>query len=91
MYKRQLRKNIRKVSKSTICEWLNKNEIYEVNVDNAFDLLSSFDGGTIVNDVLEFGIDTFRRYSANSSSILLSLKECVDRHIKLASDTFRCV
>lgn len=86
-----LRKNIRKVSKSTICEWLNKNEIYEVNVDNAFDLLSSFDGGTIVNDVLEFGIDTFRRYSANSSSILLSLKECVDRHIKLASDTFKTI
>ena len=86
-----LRKNIRKVSKSTICEWLNKNEIYEVNVDNAFDLLSCFEGGTIINDTLEFGIDTFRRYSANSSAILPSLKECVDRHIKLASDTFKTI
>ena len=33
----------------------------------------------------------FCRYSANSSSILLSLKECVDRHIKLASDTFKTI
>ena len=37
-----LHENVRKVSKSTISSWLNKCEIRGVNVDNAFDLLSSF-------------------------------------------------
>lgn len=84
-----LQKNIRKVSKNTVSDWLHKNEIDNINVDNAFDLLSSFDGGTVNNDTLEFGIDTFRKYSANSNILIPELKECVDRHIKEAVNTFK--
>lgn len=83
-----LQKNVRKVSKSEINEWLSKSEIYGVNVDNAFDLLSSFDGGTVVNDILEFGLEIFRKYSSSAASIIPNLKECIDRHTKLASDKF---
>ena len=71
--------------------WLHKNEIYDVNVDNAFDLLSSFDGGSVSADTLEFGIEAFRKYSANATNLLPLLKECVDRHTKLAADTFKCL
>ena len=35
-----LKMNVRKVSKDTIRDWLHKSEIYDVNVDNAFDLLT---------------------------------------------------
>lgn len=77
-----LQENVRKVSKNTISDWLHKNEIYNINVDNAFDLLSSFDGGTVNNDTLEFGLEAFRKYSANSSTLISELKECVERHIK---------
>ena len=84
-----LHENVRKVSKSTISSWLNKCEIRGVNVDNAFDLLSSFDNGTVNNDTLEFGIDTFRKYSANAAQILPPLKKCMDQHIELAVNTFK--
>ena len=84
-----LHENVRKVSKSTISSWLNKCEIRGVNVDNAFDLLSSFDNGALNNDTLEFGIDTFRKYSANAAQILPPLKKCVDQHIELAVNTFQ--
>ena len=84
-----LHENVRKVSKSTISSWLNKCEIRGVNVDNAFDLLSSFDNGAVNNDTLEFGIDTFRKYSANAAQILPPLKKCVDQYIELAVNTFQ--
>ena len=84
-----LHENVRKVSKSTISSWLNKCEIRDVNVDNAFDLLSSFDNGTVNNDTLEFGIDAFRQYSANAAQILPPLKKCVDQHTELAVNTFK--
>ena len=84
-----LHENVRKVSKSTISSWLNKCEIRGVNVDNAFDLLSSFDNGALNNDTLEFGIDTFHKYSANAAQILPPLKKCVDQHIELAVNIFK--
>ncbi|MEI3086276.1 MAG: toll/interleukin-1 receptor domain-containing protein [Oscillospiraceae bacterium] len=71
-----LHENVRKVSEATISNWLNKCEIRGVNVDNAFDLLSSFDNGAVNNNTLEFGIDTFRKYSANAAQILPPLKQC---------------
>lgn len=84
-----LRKNVRKVSKSVVSTWLHKNEIYNVNVDNAFDLLSSFEGGAINNDTLEIGLEAFRKYSANADSLVPILKECVDRHVKVSANTFQ--
>lgn len=85
-----LQENVRKVSKSTICEWLNENEIHGVNVDNAFDLLaSSFEGGNIANDTLEFGFNAFRKYSSNADSILPELKKCVEKHTQLASERLK--
>ena len=86
-----LQKNVRKVSITTIANWLNENEIYDVNLENAFDLLSSFDGGAVNNNTLEFGVAAFRHYSANANNILPELKKCVDRHTKLAVDTFKTI
>ena len=86
-----LLKNVRKVSKHVISNWLNESEIYDVNVDNAFDLLSSLDGGAVSNDILEFDIDAFRKYSASKDLILPELKACVDKRTKLAVDTFKTI
>lgn len=82
-------KNVRKVSKSVISQWLNESEIYEVNIDNAFDLLASFTGGFVKDDILEFGFEAFRKYSLCGDSILIELKKCVNRHTKLAVNTFK--
>ena len=86
-----LQKNIRKVSKVDIANWLNEYEIYDVNLDNAFDLLSSFDGGAVNNNTLEFGLEAFRKYSARAATILPELKVCVDRHTKFAVNTFKTI
>ena len=79
------------MSKHVISNWLNESEIYDVNVDNAFDLLSSLDGGAVSNDILALGIDAFRKYSASKDSILPELKACVEKHTKLAVDTFKTI
>lgn len=84
-----LDKNVRKVSKAGISKWLNENEIYDVNIDNAFDLLSFSGNETVNNDTLELGFETFRKYSTSATSILPELKESVNRHIKLAVNTFK--
>lgn len=82
-------KNVRKVSKADITNWLNGCEIYNINLDNAFDLLSSFNGGSVNNNTLEFGLEAFRKYSARVATILPELKVCVDQHTKLAVNTFK--
>lgn len=84
-------KNVRKVSKTIIANWLNESEIYDVNVDNAFDLLSSFAGGTVSDDTLEFGLEAFRNYSANKDSVLKELRTCVEQHTMLAVNTFKAI
>lgn len=78
----------RKVSKKSICEWLNKNEIYGVNIDNGFDLLTSFGEGAIVEDTLNLDVALFRKYSSHSDDIISILKGYVEKHIKKAADTF---
>lgn len=84
-----LTKNVRKVSKSSMIAWLRENEVYDVNVDNAFDLLSSFGGGSYDADTLELGVEVFRNFSANSETVLPKLKTYVEKHSKSAAETFK--
>lgn len=54
-----IKNSVRKVSKDTVIAWLNADEIFEVNIDNAFDLLSTVGGGSVVNDTLELQFSTY--------------------------------
>jgi hypothetical protein len=83
-----LEKKVRKVTKTTVCDWLQQNEVFGINVDNAFDLLSMFDGGSNAGDEFELGIDYFRNCSRDDA-LLHELKLYVDKHTKLAADTFK--
>ena len=80
---------MRKVSKSEILGWLRNDEVYDVNIDNAFDLLSSFDDSLINNETLELGIKVFRNYSANSDALITVLQETLDNHIRKSIDIFK--
>lgn len=84
-----LSNNTRKVAKNNVLEWLRKNEVHDVNVDNAFDLLSTLGCGGFSNDILELNINTFRRYSAKAAIVIAELKPCLERHIKLSSKRFQ--
>lgn len=83
-----LKKQVRKVSKSDILGWLHSDEVYDVNIDNAFDLLSSFDDSSLNDDTLELGFKVFRNYSAKSDTTISVLQETVDNHIKKSIDVF---
>ncbi len=84
-----LQKNVRKVSKLDVLRWLNEHEIHDVNVDNAFDLLSTFEGSIVNNDILEFGIKAFRKYSTEKGKIRPDLERFVNKHTRLAADEFK--
>jgi len=81
-------KRVRKVSGRAIRDWLIENEIHNVNIDNAFDLLSSIGAGAVLNDTLEVDIGLFRKYTAQTNEFLPELCECVEQHRILASDLF---
>lgn len=69
-------------------KWLRESEIYNVNITNAFDLLSSFGNGTISGETLELDIQEFRKYSTCPAALLPDLKEYVEKHKKIAADMF---
>ena len=83
-----LQANVRKIDRESIERWLCEEEIYDVNIDNAFDLLSYSAKGMANRDTLELGIDTFRWISSHSQTLSDELKQYIERHRKLASDTF---
>lgn len=84
-----LEKGSRRITKGYVTDWLINNEVYDVDIDNAFDLLSSFDGGKVENDTLFFGVTAFREYSSNSESIMMELEKCVNNHKNLSSIKFK--
>lgn len=84
-----LENKVRKIKKNDVIEWLHKKEIYNVNVDNAFDLLSSFDDSKVINDTLELGIKKFKEYSANADKLITTFQPYIEVHMKLAADTFK--
>lgn len=83
-----LTKKIRKAKKSEILEWMRDEELYDVNIDNAFDLISTLGNGKYEEDVLVLDINTFRQYSGKSEHLVPRLSVYVEKHRKLSRDTF---
>lgn len=81
-------KKVRKVKKGDVIAWLTNEELYDVNVDNAFDLLSTLGNGKYEEDVLELDIEIFRQYSSKCEDLIPRLSVYVERQKKLSRDTF---
>lgn len=81
-------KKVRRLKKEDLSSWINDEEIYDINIDNAFDLLSSLGSGKIVNGTLELDVNVFRDYSTRAESILRELAPCIKEHRQLGRDTF---
>lgn len=81
---------VRKVSKPQVLKWLNESEIHNVNVDNAFDLLSASNAGEISQDgTFALSVDNFRKYLSSPDKMPITLEECVKQHTILAVDRFK--
>lgn len=81
-------KQVRKVTKNTILCWLQDMEIYDVNVDNAFDLLSTLGNGSVVDETIELSADVFREYSSKATQIISELQPTIEQNIDLSSIRF---
>lgn len=79
---------VRQVCKSDVIKWLTENEIYGINVDNAFDLLATLGAGKHENDTLVLDIEVFRSVTSDGDDLLLSLDECIREHQVFSKDTF---
>ncbi len=83
-----LSKKVRKANRNDIKKWLQDLEIYDVNIDNAFDLLSKLGQGKYNDESLEIDIDIFRKYMSSSEEYTSKLESIVTKHQKLSAVEF---
>lgn len=83
-----LTNKVKRVQKSDIQAWMTDHEIYNVNVENAFDLLASLGAGTYENETLNMDIATFRKYTSSTDELIPMLKSVVESHQMLSSERF---
>nr|WP_294495325.1 toll/interleukin-1 receptor domain-containing protein [uncultured Anaerosporobacter sp.] len=81
-------KNVRRLKKKDVSSWINEEEIYDVNIDNAFDLFASIGSSKITDDTLELDINAFREYSTSTESMLSDLLTYIENHRRLSRDKF---
>lgn len=79
---------VRKATYNDVYKWLQDMEIYDVNIENAFDLLSTLGDGKVLDKTLELCTDVFRKYSSQSAELIEQLQPTVDSHIDLSSNNF---
>lgn len=83
-----LSKQVRKATHSDVHKWLQDMEIYDVNIENAFDLLSTLGNGNVLDKTLELCTEVFRKYSSQSAELRGQLLPTVESHIDLSSNNF---
>ena len=81
-------RKIRKVSKDDLIKWLYENEIYGINIDNAFDLISASGVGTVDNATLTIDINEFRELASYKEKDLAEYYSIVDSHVKNGDTSF---
>lgn len=83
-----LSKQVRKATYNDVYKWLQDMEIYDVNVENAFDLLSTLGNGKVLDKTLELCAEVFRKYSSQVAELTEQLFPIVEAHINLSSNNF---
>lgn len=83
-----LTKKVCSFSKSDIRLWLMENELYDVNINNAFGLLATIGKSRIDEDTLTIDIDFFRKYTVDTEKVTEVLNPVVKNHQHLSSVRF---
>ena len=83
-----LTKKVCSFSKSDIRLWLMENELYDVNINNAFELLATIGKSRIDEDTLTIDIDFFRKYTVDTEKVTEVLNPVVKNHQHLSSVRF---
>ena len=83
-----LANQVLEVSKKTIEDWLIEEEIYDVDVENAFKLLATIGYARYHEGVLKIDIITFRKWAKMTDELLPVLTPCVKNHRILSAEIF---
>ncbi len=83
-----LANQVLEVSKKTIEDWLIEEEIYDVDVENAFKLLATIGYARYHEGVLKIDIITFRKWAKMTDELLPVLTACVKNHRILSAEIF---
>lgn len=81
-------KGLRKALKKDIIYWLQKKEIFNVDIDNGFDLLKFIGNSKYENDTFELDITYFRKFSNQKDEIKNVLRPIVLNHYEKVSNKF---
>ena len=81
-------KGLRKTSKNDILVWLQNNEVFNVNINNGFDLLSYLGNSIYENDNFEMDITYFRKFSSQKDEVINTLKPIINNHYEKVSNKF---
>lgn len=84
-----LTNNVRRIKKEAVAQWLQDLEIYDVNIDNAFDLLSTIGSGENQGEQFELGIEYFRDITTKTDAITQSLSPILQKHITSSQTTLQ--
>ena len=83
-----LTKRVRRIRKYDINMWMNENEIYNINVENALDLLASLGAGAYEKEILNMDVGVFRNYTAKSDELIPALTPILEKYQSLSSKRF---
>lgn len=83
-----LTKKVRCIRKSDVLSWMRESEIYNINVDNALDLLATLGDGSYKEQMLTMDVGIFRKYTANAESLVQTLTPIVEKYQDLSSKRF---
>ena len=81
-------KGLRKTSKKDIIDWLQKKEIFNVDINNGFDLLTFLGNSKYENETFELDISYFRKFSNQKDEIKEALRPIVFNHYEKVSNKF---
>ncbi|MCI6478904.1 MAG: toll/interleukin-1 receptor domain-containing protein [Candidatus Treponema excrementipullorum] len=81
-------KGVRRTSKNDLLVWLQKNEFFNVDINNAFDLLSYLGNSKYENDNIEMDITYFRKFTNQKDEVMNTLKPIVFNHYEKVSNKF---
>lgn len=81
-------KGLRKTSKKDIIDWLQIKEIFNVDINNGFDLLSFLGNSKYENETFELDITYFRKFSNQKDEVKEVLKPIVFNHYEKVSNKF---
>lgn len=81
-------KKIRVITKNDFIDWIHSEELFDVNVENAFDLVSKISNSDFSSEKVELDLEFYKSITMHSKIIMEEYEPILLIHKKLASEKF---